>query len=136
MSLQWSESLATGFGKIDEQHKELINRYNDLLKACKEGRGRREIGEVLEFLGSYVVHHFSEEEQLMTKFAYPGIDQHVQQHKLLVEEVQKLQKDMSENGPSVSVLININTTLLNWLVAHIKDIDMQLGAFLQQHGKA
>ena len=136
MSLQWSEGLATGFSKIDEQHKELINRYNDLLKACKDGRGRQEVGEVLDFLGSYVVYHFDEEEKLMAETLYPETDLHIKQHKLLIEKVQELQKDISENGSSVSVLININTTLLNWLVAHIKEIDIQLGSFLQQKVKA
>ena len=132
MSLQWTEDLSVGFGQIDDQHKELIDRYNDLLKACKEGRGRREVSEVLSFLGNYVSHHFGEEEQLMSESGYPEINQHIEQHTLLIEQVQNLQKDLVENGPSVSVLVNINTTLLNWLVAHIKNTDVQLGTFLQQ----
>lgn len=33
MVFRWSESLAVGHDTIDEQHRELIDRFSDLLEA-------------------------------------------------------------------------------------------------------
>lgn len=40
MALTWTDDLAVGFGLIDSQHKELFSRFNALLQACREGKGR------------------------------------------------------------------------------------------------
>jgi hemerythrin len=42
MSLQWSDSLASGSAEIDGQHKELITRVNRLLGAFDKGNAARE----------------------------------------------------------------------------------------------
>jgi hemerythrin len=60
MALIWTEALAVGHGLIDAQHKELFSRYNTLLQACREGRGREAIAPALEFLAEYVVKHFAD----------------------------------------------------------------------------
>lgn len=60
MSLVWTESLAVGHGLIDVQHRELFQRYNSLLQACKEGHGREELEPALDFLAEYVTKHFAD----------------------------------------------------------------------------
>ena len=42
MSIEWSNSLATGVTEIDDQHREIFNRVNRLSEACSEGKGKEE----------------------------------------------------------------------------------------------
>ncbi|MHB9035807.1 MAG: hemerythrin domain-containing protein, partial [Armatimonadota bacterium] len=58
MAVQWTPDLAVGVREIDDQHRELFKRVNDLLEAMSKGKGRDEIAKVVAFLGNYVVTHF------------------------------------------------------------------------------
>lgn len=130
MALTWTEDLAVGYGLIDAQHQELFSRYNRLLQACKEGKGREVIEPVLDFLIDYVASHFAEEERFMLRYAYPERDDHVQQHRELVRHVEEVRRELRERGATVAVITSINQTLCAWLIRHVKQTDVKLGCFL------
>lgn len=130
MALIWTEDLAVGYGLIDTQHKELFARYNNLLQACKEGKGRATLVPLLDFLADYVTSHFAEEERFMQRYAFPERDEHVQQHRELIRHVDELRRELQENGASIAVMTAITQTLFNWLLKHVKLTDVKLGRFL------
>lgn len=130
MALLWTEELAVGYGLIDDQHKELFARYNKLLQACKEGKGREAIEPTLDFLIDYVKRHFAEEERFMERYAYPERDDHIQQHRSLFGQVDAVRSELRERGATVAVITSINHTLCNWLIQHVKQTDRKLGKFL------
>jgi hemerythrin len=132
MAFEWSEELATGVDLVDQQHQEIFKRCNQFVGACKSGKGREALIETLNFLGSYVIDHFSLEETLMSEHHYPDLRQHREQHQYLTEAVRALHVQLSEHGPSISVLTETNQRLLDWLINHIKKSDRALGSFLQQ----
>ena len=39
-----------GVDKIDEQHKVLFERINDLIEACNQGKGKETVAELITFL--------------------------------------------------------------------------------------
>ncbi len=130
MALTWSEDLSVGYGLIDEQHKELFVRYNSLLSACKEGKGRDAIIPLLDFLVEYVSRHFAEEEQFMSRYGYPERNEHIEQHKELFEHVNEVYKELQDKGATVAVVTSVNHTMFNWLLRHVKQVDVKLGRFL------
>lgn len=130
MALHWNEELAVGFGLIDAQHRELFTRYNSLLQACREGKGREAIEPVLNFLVEYVTGHFAEEERFMQRYAFPERDEHVRQHHELFRHVDEVRRELREHGATIGVLTSINHTLLDWLLRHVKQTDVTLGRFL------
>jgi len=130
MALKWTEELSVGYGLIDEQHKELFVRYNSLLDACKEGRGRETIIPVLDFMVEYVTKHFAEEEQYMKTFNFPDSHEHVQEHRELYKHVTEVHKELQEKGATIAVITAINHTMFNWLLRHVKQTDVKLGRFL------
>jgi hemerythrin len=79
----------------------------------------------------YVITHFGNEEKLMDEFAYPDSAEHKEQHKYFMRKMVALREDLQTNGPSVSLVINTNQTILRWLIDHIKKVDLRLGAFLK-----
>ena len=54
MQIEWNDDLTTGNNTIDEQHKELISRFNSILAACNLGKGKDEVKNLLQFLGEPV----------------------------------------------------------------------------------
>lgn len=130
MALKWSEELSVGYGLIDQQHKELFLRFNSLLDACKEGRGKETIIPVLNFMVEYVTRHFDEEEQFMNTFNFPDRHEHIQEHRELFKHVNDVHKELQEKGATVAVITAINHTMFNWLLRHVKQTDVKLGRFL------
>lgn len=129
--MKWTEDLATGVTQIDDQHKELIERVNQLLAACSAGRGREEVGRTLNFLGDYVVFHFGTEERYMTQYDYPGSKSHEAQHAGFIKEFTDLKGKFETEGPTLEVITKTNRWLVQWLINHIKEVDRELGAFLK-----
>ncbi len=131
MGVEWRESLAIGVDEIDNQHKELLLRFDGLLRACREGRGIGELKGLLGFLDEYVVEHFRDEERLQQLHRYPGLAEHRRLHASFIARVKALKDEISADGVAVHNVIETNNLLLNWLVNHISVVDRELGKFLQ-----
>lgn len=136
MSIEWNNNLLTGVEEIDNQHKELFSRFNSLLTACNEGKGRDEVLRLLLFLDDYIKSHFAAEERLQLRHNYPGYDAHKAQHTRFIEDVDRLESQFRIEGATLPLVIQTNQTLVAWLIQHISRIDMEFAAFLQKKGGA
>lgn len=67
MQAIFDESLVTGNELIDEQHKELIGKINDLVKSCETGKEKTTAVKMLDYLSDYTDFHFSAEENFRKK---------------------------------------------------------------------
>lgn len=132
MAMKWTENLAVGYAAIDEQHKELVSRFNDLQESCRKGKGKEKVVEVFGFLDDYVVAHFGAEERLMDKNAYPAAAEHKRQHALFISKLAEMKECLRQEGASFPLVIEINQTLFDWIVEHIRTVDVLFGAFLKK----
>jgi hemerythrin len=133
MSISWREELAIGNQRIDEQHRELLERFDALLAACRRGEGRAELARLLDFLDEYVVKHFGEEEQLQQSSDFPDFPSHQLQHLGFTKRLHELKRSISSEGEvQVDHVLTTNKMLLDWLVQHISTRDRELGRFLSQ----
>ena len=130
----WDESLSVAIDLVDEQHKMLIERLNDLSSAVEMTKGISEILNTLGFLIDYTDFHFSTEERYMRKYDYPGFETHLKQHEIFKTSLNNLVSDFEEEGATEPLSASINTLLVNWLINHIKVIDIQFGNFLRENG--
>lgn len=131
MSLKWDESLSVGITEIDNQHKELFSRINNLSNACEKGAVKEEIARTMRFLTDYVIGHFLMEENYMTEYGYPGYASHKAQHEEFVKTFSDLKKRFHEDSGGISVLVGTAQLLGNWWINHINEVDMELGKFLK-----
>ena len=60
MNLEWESHLSVGVDEIDEQHKLLIDKFNEFMLAYQEERGSDEMYRLFLFLDEYVISHFAE----------------------------------------------------------------------------
>ena len=130
--IEWDDSLSIGIDEIDEQHKTLLRRLNDMSNAIGMNQGEMEIVKTLDFMSEYTDHHFCAEEKRMAEAGYPGLEHQQQQHEEFKGLLKQLEQDFREDGATKELADSIDTFLANWLVKHIKDVDHKFGEFLQQ----
>lgn len=130
MTVTWRENLAIGIPEIDQQHKELCDKIDSLYDACSRGKGADEAIKILEFLESYTIRHFADEEKLQLKLQYPKYQQHKKMHADFVKQIAGLKKEMLASGATVPMVININHTISDWLVKHIMQVDAELKKYI------
>ncbi len=134
LKIKWDDSLSVGVNLIDDQHKMLITRLNDMSNAVEMHQGLEKIMKTLDFLIKYTDFHFGTEEKHMTKFCYPGMDYHKKQHEKFKSTLNNLVEDFKEEGATEVLANSIDTFLINWLINHIKIIDIEFGKFLNEKG--
>lgn len=134
MAIEWNEELATGNGDIDSQHRELFARFDNLLTACNQRKGKEEVINLLQFLGDYVKSHFALEERLQVEHNYPHYGEHKSQHDTFIRELHDLETQLSQEGASLPLVIQTNQTMVNWLISHINGTDRQMAAYLRTKG--
>lgn len=129
--ITWRDDLNIGVGVVDEQHQELVRRMNDFMTACTQQKGKEVIVNTLNFLASYVIQHFTDEEKLMAANNYPGLEAHRKEHERFVADVDALLEQVRNMGPSALTTIKLNRTLVDWLLNHIQKLDQVFGAYLK-----
>jgi hemerythrin len=130
MHVHWTTELATGIEAIDAEHRELIERMDRFLDACRRGLGKARTLEMLDFLESYAISHFAHEEALMAKSSYPESRTHRAQHTTFRKNVAAIRAAFDQEGATVSVVVLVNRTVIDWMLGHIRNSDRALGDHL------
>lgn len=127
----WKDSLKIGVPLIDSEHKELCDRIDQLFAACSQGKGRDEIMKTVEFLESYTIKHFSDEEKLQRSSAYPKFAEHKAMHDFFTKKIADFKKELAEHGATISVVSQTNYFLMDWLLNHIQKMDSELSGYIK-----
>ena len=128
---QWNPDLALGVPTVDAQHQEIFRRINRLLESARNGEGRKELADTLEFLTQYVVQHMAAEELIMIRAAYPEYAAHRQQHLDFMNQVFQLKLQFDREGASTDLVLKVQKELTGWLRVHIQKEVRKLASFMQ-----
>jgi hemerythrin len=131
MATEWNKNLETGNINIDNQHKELFRRFDSLMEACNQRKGKEEVQKVLLFLGDYVRTHFAMEEELQRSHNYPLYPAHKEQHVAFIKDLEKLEQQFNQEGVTLGLVIQTNQRMVDWLINHINVKDKDLAAYLR-----
>ena len=123
----WKDSLIVGVPQIDDQHRKLVEAIDLLIEACMQGKGRDTIEQTLKFTVSYTKEHFSDEEKLQSKYAYPGMAAHKLLHSQFITNINSLLHEFEQTGPNLALTGKLSKTLVDWLIKHISTEDKKLG---------
>jgi hemerythrin len=117
----WNDSIAVDIKSIDAQHQRWISLINDLHDAMRLGKGKTAIAQTLTNVVDYTRTHFTYEEGLMTKSAYPEFAQHKALHDEFIGKVQEWQR--RQQTSDVALTLEVMGTLKDWLINHIQTVD-------------
>lgn len=129
--MMWNDGLKIGVPLIDSEHKELCGRIDQLFDACKRGKGKDEILKTMDFLESYTIKHFSDEEKLQRASAYPKVAEHKAMHDSFTAQIAAFKKDLAENGATLATISKTNYFLMDWLLNHIQKVDTELAKYIK-----
>ena len=132
--VKWTDDLSVGVELIDDQHKMLIEHLNNLTKAVEQQHGPNEVPDTLSFLIDYTDFHFSMEERNMEAHGYPEFEAHKAKHDEFKAILADMENEFRDDGPTAILAESIDTLLVNWLLKHIRVVDVEFGAFLQNSG--
>ncbi|MDF2685114.1 MAG: hemerythrin-like metal-binding protein [Clostridia bacterium] len=128
--MMWTPDLSVGVTIIDEQHKTLIEKADKLFEAGKNRQAKEYINEMLDFLKSYTIKHFHDEEQYMLSIKYPGFDEQKKAHSGFIAQLEKITTDFNKSGGNILVILNTNQLVSNWLITHISKLDKKIGEYV------
>ncbi len=120
----WTDQMSVGVEVLDQHHKRLVDLLNQLHAAIVTGDVDEVTGVVFGELVRYVFYHFAEEERLMVAAGYEDVAAHCQSHRVLAEQVRRLEREYDEN-PVSGIAEETHAFLADWLVHHIGDEDMR-----------
>lgn len=130
MYAEFTDDLVTGNEVIDSQHKELINKINDLLRSCENDSSKDDATKMLNYLSEYTNYHFGAEESLQESIGYPGIEEHKKKHAELKATVQELYDLLAkEKGPTDAFAAMVNEKVTEWLYYHIQSFDRSVAEY-------
>ncbi len=129
MAIEWTPNLTVGIESIDQQHKTLFDKANQLFEAGKNNKTKEFISEMLDFLDDYTKQHFHSEENYMRSINYPAYAEQKKMHTDFIASLAKLKKDYQESGGNILVILNANQMVVDWLLKHISFEDKKIGTF-------
>lgn len=130
--MPWSSELEVGIELIDEQHRWLVDKTNQLydrLASAEPDSG--EVGEVLEGLMDYTMNHFIAEEEIFHRLGYPETEAHKAQHDKFTAQIMDLLQRHDSGERSGGETLDL---LADWLVHHILKVDKAYVEFFRSNG--
>ena len=126
----------TGITLIDDEHRrlfEIIKETNDLIHEKFLHDKYDEIVRLITELRDYTEFHFSDEEALMTRIQYPGLDAQKRAHSAFIERLVEIDlNDLDEmDDHQQEYLLDLIQFLLDWLTNHILACDQKIGEYMR-----
>ncbi len=133
--VRWDPStMATGDETTDKQHQELFRLIHELsLVDATRDEGKKRIAQMLDYLKSYVVLHFGQEEALMERSACPSAERNKKAHAAFLETFRKLSLRAKNEGITPGFVADLQKLTTAWLKEHICGIDAQLRMSLRKY---
>ena len=128
LKIAWSPELSVGLFRLDEQHRGLVDTFNNLLAAADARVDSEIVSDTLTKLTQYACEHFRDEELLLERAAYPGIEEQRKEHEQFRETIALCCVATSRGLGNVPR--DLLAYLHDWLTHHLLEQDMKYKPFL------
>jgi len=130
VGIDWSDLLSVGISKMDDEHKELFSRINDLLKALLGQGGNHDLPSLVSRVNEYIQYHFRDEEKMLESYKYPGLNEQKKLHSIYENEFRIIEEKLRSGEFDAGLLIEIQDKIVNWLLEHIGRVDKKYGDYI------
>ncbi|OMH39724.1 bacteriohemerythrin [Motiliproteus sp. MSK22-1] len=116
---------------IDDQHQQLIDMINQTQDILNHQEDPVALVQILNQLRELTILHFTTEELLMKKYAYPDLKNHKSQHDISAQKTFDFDGAALMDDPSAAH--SLLSLLRSWLLTHISE-DAEMAKFLREKG--
>jgi len=122
--IKWKQDFSVGSSKIDNQHKKLMDCYNDTLAHCSGDRimEREYFDNTIETFLEYLAEHFETEKQILSGTDYPQADEHILDHLKLLKKMSLIKEEVQNNSWKMNLHV-LAITLKDWFLYHFDSYD-------------
>lgn len=128
----WDDKYNTGIKDIDTQHQGMVDTMNELSDGMRKGKEKEILTTIADKLVKYSEVHFFDEELYMKSNKFPGLEEHIVQHKAFIKKVHEFRDKF--NLQSYFTSLEIMDFLKKWFMNHILETDMEYTSFLKKKG--
>jgi hemerythrin len=111
-----------GIHEIDEQHRHLIECLERLELWVGKGHGFAAALDAFMTLNDYVAQHFRDEEAIFRAAGYPKLEEHIDEHEKIRDELALLYQQVLDGGDVTEDLVAM---VRKWMITHIGVEDME-----------
>ena len=128
----WQKDLGTGVAEVDVEHQLQVRLVELLQSSLAEGKPAEVLAEVLTRLEDASNIHFMSEELLMRLHSWERYEQHTEEHRRLLEELEALRKlfEREDRAALAAALERVQA----WLASHIRGMDRAFAAYVARGG--
>ena len=123
--IEWQDEYLIGIEELDYEHRDLINRLNELHEELAQHDEKREIEGCIGEIHARVVAHFALEEHFMFDNHFENYEHHKKEHDdflgVIVDLIEKFR-----TNPELSYGDELEKQLQYWIVNHITTSDKEL----------
>jgi len=131
---KWTKDLEFGIKEIDDQHKHIVELFNEFSRMDKTNFSRDDILDIFNKLISYTHVHFRAEEKIFIKAGYPDSAEHEKEHQKLLAKINELFLSFSEDNINRTVE-DVSSLLKLWIEDHLMRVDKKFVSFLLKTSK-
>ncbi len=126
----WKDEYSVHIEKIDLQHRKLLSLVNELHRGLTGGQSRKDLQRIFAGLLDYALFHFETEEELMSAYHFPGLEEHRKEH----DEFRQKLADFLDAflDLETDVAADMVLFLVEWLKKHVFVTDKKYGAYLNE----
>lgn len=125
--LEWRKEYQVHNFAIDRSHRQLFNKTNEFISAFINGN-TAEICLIFSYLASHLIESRDEEKELMLRYDYPFIDEHMREHQRFIEDFMALKEEVdADNYDTRYLAFRTQLLLFDWFSGHIAQSDRHAG---------
>ena len=128
----WRPAPDFGIRQLEDEHHQLLGFVAELHEAMAAGEGCLRLRPILADVSSFASEHFQAEEELMSDFRYPAVQEHTRAHQEILLELHQMA--VSYDSGQAVFAADLATVLYRWITNHVKQHDMRFGEFLMMSG--
>jgi hemerythrin-like metal-binding protein len=132
----WLENYSVGLPEIDKQHQHFFEVANDIIHMTgQENVTPQDLCAKIDDLNNYSIYHFTTEENLFKKFAYPYAKEHIATHHTYQEKMDQFINSAKQEGADTKkIALEVAEFAGSWLMNHIMVMDQKYVGFIRENG--
>ena len=131
--IKWQERNDTGVPIIDEQHRGIVSIINSFYYLTEKGMCDDALCSFIsKTIKNYSRIHFLTEERILKTAEYPALEEHIESHKSLAQETERVERD-TLNDKDHRLLLEF---LKKWWIEHINEEDQLYTRHLHDYIRA
>jgi len=132
--LVWKDEWNTGFASIDQQHKKILLAIKAMDRSFSQDTDQAIVEKLFSALEAYTKVHFSFEEKIMERVKYPQLEAQKKEHQTFIEHIQDFRNRSKDPLEFNETMSRVQSYLLDWLINHVLEMDMEYKAYFKKAG--